>query len=163
MRPVLIVACSQRKTNRPGPAIQVYDGQLFRILRKYRPDVDLFVLSAKYGLIEATQEIEPYDQRLSSNAWQNQEWLHDHIAIKARSLVETKKMDQSRIFYVCAGDDYYNVIGAGWPRDIAPAWFNRIPGYPAPIGKMQAALRDLCLIMPLGPNAKPPKWVEVLE
>lgn len=58
----LIISCSKRKINRPGAAINVYDGNFFRILRNRKPPLDLFILSAKYGLIAAETQIEPYDQ-----------------------------------------------------------------------------------------------------
>jgi hypothetical protein len=60
-RYLLILGCSQRKRPDSGllPAIERYDGVNFRILQKakreeYLPEnLDILILSAKYGLIEA--------------------------------------------------------------------------------------------------------------
>lgn len=72
-RYLLIVACSQRKRQDPGllPAIDRYDGVKFRVLRKakregYWPqNLDLLILSAKYGLIHACARIASYEQRMT--------------------------------------------------------------------------------------------------
>ena len=72
-RYLLIVACSQRKRSDPYllPAIERYDGGNFRVLRKamregYWPqNMDVLILSAKYGLINASTFIADYDQRMN--------------------------------------------------------------------------------------------------
>lgn len=72
---LLILSCSQRKRPDPGeiPAIERYDGPLFRILRKFIRDVDnkdtmpdVFILSARFGLISTNQLIPTYDQKMTS-------------------------------------------------------------------------------------------------
>ena len=73
-RYLLIVACSQRKLSDDGlmPAIARYDGGHFRVLRKAQRDgywsksIDVLILSAKYGLIEACTLIANYEQRMNS-------------------------------------------------------------------------------------------------
>jgi hypothetical protein len=46
------------------PAIDMYDGPEFRILRKFRWCIDLFVFSARYGIINGERPIIPYDAYL---------------------------------------------------------------------------------------------------
>lgn len=66
---LLIVACSQRKRPDPGllPAIERYDGVNFRVLRKARREgywpenLDVLILSAKYGLVGPDMLIECYE------------------------------------------------------------------------------------------------------
>ena len=73
-RYLLLLACSQRKRIDPGllPAIERYDGVNFRVLQKakregYLPEnLDILILSAKYGLIEASTLIEHYDQKMTN-------------------------------------------------------------------------------------------------
>ena len=72
-RYLLIVGCSQRKRPDPGllPAIERYDGVNFRVLRKARREgywpenLDVLILSAKYGLLRSDTPIEDYDQRMT--------------------------------------------------------------------------------------------------
>lgn len=69
---LLILGCSDRKSAARGklPALDLYDGVNFRVLRAFLnergwpPGLCIKILSAKYGLIEATDLIETYDQRL---------------------------------------------------------------------------------------------------
>lgn len=68
---LLIIPCSKRKAGLPGakiPAIDLYDGPFYRIIRKAfrehgKPDsLDIMILSAKYGLIDYERIITTYDQ-----------------------------------------------------------------------------------------------------
>jgi hypothetical protein len=73
LRSLLIVACSQRKRPDPGllPALERYDGVYFRVLRKARREgywpanLDVLIVSAKYGLVELHTAIEYYDLRIT--------------------------------------------------------------------------------------------------
>lgn len=67
---LLLTSCSMRKKSYASrPAIEIYDGPLFRAIRKYfssgLPAVDIHIVSAKYGLIAADTIIEPYDQAMT--------------------------------------------------------------------------------------------------
>jgi hypothetical protein len=61
VKQALILGCSDRKRGFSGPAVLVYDGPLWRVVRKSLPRVELFALSALHGLIKADRRIEPYD------------------------------------------------------------------------------------------------------
>lgn len=68
-RHLLIISCSQRKRPDPVPlpAMERYDGVNFRVLRKacregyYPENLDVLILSAKYGFIGPDTLIEDYD------------------------------------------------------------------------------------------------------
>jgi len=72
-RYLLVITCSQRKNESPGllPAIDRYDGINYRIIRKamrdgYLPkNLDILIISAKYGLLEQKSLIENYDQLMT--------------------------------------------------------------------------------------------------
>jgi cytoplasmic iron level regulating protein YaaA (DUF328/UPF0246 family) len=72
-RYLLIMACSQRKRPDPGllPAIERYDGVNFRVLEKAKREgnwpqnLDILILSAKYGLIASKTPIENYDFKMT--------------------------------------------------------------------------------------------------
>jgi Family of unknown function (DUF6884) len=69
---LLILGCSDRKRAVKGklPALDLYDGVNFRVLRTFLHErgwpagLCIKILSAKYGLIDATDLIETYDLRL---------------------------------------------------------------------------------------------------
>lgn len=73
-RCLLIISCSKRKrsTHEKRPAIDVYDGPVYRTLRKRinhirTIPVDICIISSKYGLIDANYEIESYDCKMTLN------------------------------------------------------------------------------------------------
>jgi len=74
-RRLLILSCSQRKRPDPGllPAIERYDGPSFRVLRRFLREhrdtteqLDVFILSAVYGLIPAQHPIPDYNRIMTS-------------------------------------------------------------------------------------------------
>lgn len=73
MPTLLVQSCSATKNRvtKPTRALDVYDGYFFRILKKairedsFRSDVDICILSAKYGLIDAEDAITTYDRRMT--------------------------------------------------------------------------------------------------
>ena len=70
MNYLLIISCSQRKirTEGPVPAIQRYDGPLYRMLRKHPfkdAPIDIAILSAHYGLLLCNEPISDYDQKMT--------------------------------------------------------------------------------------------------
>jgi hypothetical protein len=70
----LVLACSSRKVASTEllPAIERYDGVAYRVVKRlqrlgeYPVDVDLLILSAKYGLIRHDHPIHNYDLRMTS-------------------------------------------------------------------------------------------------
>ncbi|ADC69067.1 conserved hypothetical protein [Methanocaldococcus sp. FS406-22] len=64
---LLITSCSKAKKKLDNvPAIELYDGPAFKIIRKYKPpNVDVLILSAKYGLIDENTIINYYDMEMS--------------------------------------------------------------------------------------------------
>lgn len=66
MATVYLVACANKKQNKPAPAKNLYISDLFQksaALARREGD-RWYILSAKYGLVEPGQVIEPYDQTL---------------------------------------------------------------------------------------------------
>lgn len=68
---LLIISCSKRKINgRANSALQVYDGPMYRALRKRISYVDaaqvrIFIVSAEYGFIPAESVIESYERKIT--------------------------------------------------------------------------------------------------
>jgi hypothetical protein len=65
---ILILGCSQKKSLHPGLAVDVYDGPIFRTLRKRRREIkvplEIWIISARHGIIRASERIEPYDRQV---------------------------------------------------------------------------------------------------
>lgn len=63
---IAILTCGKLKQLVPAKAIELYVGNVFRkklaYVHAFYPDVDIYILSAKYGIIPADKVIEPYDQ-----------------------------------------------------------------------------------------------------
>ena len=71
---LLLQSCSasKRAVDTPTPAFDLYTGYFYKILKKairegeMRPDIEITVLSAKYGLLDRNEEIEYYNQRMDT-------------------------------------------------------------------------------------------------
>ncbi|GAB6878236.1 hypothetical protein JCM17823_05100 [Halorubrum gandharaense] len=75
MSSLLVQSCSDTKNelSEPIPALELYDGYFFRIIKKarredaLRSDLDIRILSAKHGIVDVHEEIEYYDQRMTAD------------------------------------------------------------------------------------------------
>lgn len=109
---LLIISCSKRRrlTHERRPAIEVYDGPIYRSLRKrFNPisilPVDICIVSAKYGLIEAKCKIEPYEHEMTIKR-----------ALELRGAVSTKlgemlQREKYREVFVNLGAKYRVALG----------------------------------------------------
>jgi hypothetical protein len=115
-RRLLILSCSQRKRPDPGllPAIKRYDGPAFWVLRHFlreQPDcsqhLDVFILSAYYGLIQAYHPIIEYNQVMTpSRAIE----LHDEVLASFASLFRIDYTD----LCLAMSKKYLKAL-EGWP------------------------------------------------
>ena len=64
MSSLLIMSCSKTKKHLDNvPAIELYDGQAYRVIRKNSAEnLEILIISAKYGLLRSTDIISYYDQ-----------------------------------------------------------------------------------------------------
>lgn len=68
---LLIISCSQRKSTipNPAPAIDIYDGTYFQILKKtdkkIMDNLHVMIISAKYGIIGIYDPIEKYNKKMT--------------------------------------------------------------------------------------------------
>ena len=78
MATVVLISCVKRKLDHAAPAKDLYTSPLFRLSWKYaqtrNPD-KIFILSAKYHLLNSEKVVEPYDQTLNRmNSQDRREW-----------------------------------------------------------------------------------------
>lgn len=66
---IVLISCVSQKLRHRAKARDLYISTLFRLNLRYaqklQPD-DIFILSAKYGLLPLDKEIEPYEQTLNT-------------------------------------------------------------------------------------------------
>jgi len=110
-RSLLVMSCSQRKREESGllPAIERYDSPAFRVLRHFlreRPSntLDIFIVSAKFGLISSNQLIPNYDQRMTVSRAQE---LNLSITAKLNHILSSQRYED---FCLCMGKDYLRTI-----------------------------------------------------
>ena len=67
MTALIIISCSKTKKRLDNvPAMELYDGQAYRVIRKSSPeDIEILIISAKYGLLRSTDMISYYDQAMT--------------------------------------------------------------------------------------------------
>jgi hypothetical protein len=69
MRKIILISCVSQKLPYKATARRLYVSPLFKknlaYAQRQNPDA-IFILSAKYGLVDLDQEIEPYDLTLNS-------------------------------------------------------------------------------------------------
>ena len=67
MSSLLIMSCSKTKKHLDNvPAMQLYDGQAYRVRKKRTTqNLEIVIISAKYGLLRSTDIISYYDQVLT--------------------------------------------------------------------------------------------------
>jgi hypothetical protein len=72
MSTLLVQGCSKSKnrTAEPVPALELYSGFFFKIIKKsirggeMNDDIDICILSAEHGLVDVETPIETYDRRM---------------------------------------------------------------------------------------------------
>lgn len=101
MKKIILISCVKKKQAYRAKAQDLYISPLFRFNLEYaksmKPDA-IFILSAKYGLLDLKQEIEPYELTLNKmsegqkKAWaekvlndlsQKSDLSHDHFVFLA--------------------------------------------------------------------------------
>ena len=118
-RSLLIISCSSRKINTLGrmPAFERYDGQSYRIIRKairegcFRTNLDILIISAKFGLLAWDAEIEDYDQLMSKEQAHN---LRPSIQENLESFLNGRDYDK---LFINMGATYLETLeGFEWKK-----------------------------------------------
>lgn len=127
-RPLLLIACAEGKLEGTHPAGELYQGGLFDMLRKWMPTKnppDVYIISAKHGLVHATDLIENYEQRMTEDRARE-------LMLKPVDSREFRTKDFSQV-YVAGGKLY---------RDVGQVYAERLKnmGVLAPDAKVLGAV-----------------------
>jgi len=115
---LLLLACSRKKKDTAGllPALTRYDGPTFQILRKFialHPDkadqLDVYVLSAKFGLIPVNEPIACYDKKMTQ---QTAAQMNRQVLSGMQKLFSPCRYKQ---LFINAGRDYRGAL-AGYEK-----------------------------------------------
>ena len=138
---LLILSCSERKCCARGllPAIERYNGPTFQVLRHFQREqpeeaasVDVYILSAAYGLIPADRLIPFYDQKI------NQSRAAELQPEVLRTFAQIIQNDYTSLCLV-VGRTYLTAL-EGW-KDLIPANLNWTVAE-GPMGAKQTQLKN---------------------
>jgi hypothetical protein len=153
-RQLVVLGCSATKVDAAGtlPAVTLYDGPMYRVLRSYLRErrwptsLSLAVLSAKYGLIGGLSHIETYDQRMTRERAQE---LADSVT---GSLTEVAS--RHRRIELVLGQDYVRSVDVAALRRCGTT----VTVTPGPIGMKLSRFRQL--LHSFGEPERPPAELE---
>lgn len=102
---IVLISCVSQKLPHKAKARDLYVSTLFKLNLKYanslRPN-EIYVLSAKYGLLELEREIDPYEQTLNNmRSSEIKEWANS-VLQQIRSVASLEEAE----FIFLAGDKY---------------------------------------------------------
>ncbi|MBU6996683.1 MAG: hypothetical protein HXS41_07950 [Theionarchaea archaeon] len=109
---LLVVGCSDRKNTSPFPmkALDRYEGVNFKVIKKFNrekgfPDnMDIAIVSARYGLITSDEYIDLYDIRMTRK---RAAVLHPEIMDDLKDLISGKTYKE---VFVVLGKEYMRAI-----------------------------------------------------
>jgi hypothetical protein len=109
VRTIALISCGKSKLNVHAPAHTLYTGDLFQKSLAYarRKNADaIYILSAKYGLLELEQEIAPYELTLKRMPSREvAQWAEGVLTqLRARSNLTTDR------FIILAGLPYRSLL-----------------------------------------------------
>jgi hypothetical protein len=114
MTTLIVTACGAKKNDQPMEAWKLYKSPRIRLIHQRKGEYPMAILSAKYGLIDSEEIIEPYDQKMDQ--------------IRAQELVpviveKVREYDKIVFFKGGSSKPYLECIGAACERasvDFAP-------------------------------------------
>lgn len=124
MKKIVLISCVSKKVSRKAKAKDLYISPLFvgnlRYARSFKPD-NIFVLSAKYGLLELETEVDPYNTTLKDmSSAQVKAWA-DRVAEQLSAKSDLKR------------DHFIFLAGEKYRKYLAP----RLASYEVPLQGMR--------------------------
>ncbi|MBL7147934.1 MAG: hypothetical protein ISS82_03860 [Nanoarchaeota archaeon] len=105
MTKIILISCVSKKLNHKVKARDIYISPLFKMNLKYsksfNPD-KIFILSAKYGLVDLDKEIEPYDKTLNKMSSAEKKLWAENILV---DLAKVSDLDKDKFIFL-AGENY---------------------------------------------------------
>ena len=112
---IVIIPCGGKKRSVASIAAELYVGPYFRgclaYARSLVSDADIYVLSAKYGLVTLVDELEPYDLRMGNAGCVTPRRVQEQAA--AMGVLDERVV-------ALGGVDYTRVVRAVWRSVTTP-------------------------------------------
>jgi hypothetical protein len=115
MANIALISCVSKKLLQKAKAREIYISTLFKLSLKYAEMKysRIYILSAKYGLLELEQEIDTYNETLNDKSKKERlEW-----AEKVMNQIKTKCDIQMDEFVFLAGRKYYENLIPNLPNN----------------------------------------------
>lgn len=109
MATIVLISCVSKKLSHKARARDLYVSPLFRMNLQYAQQFSpkrIFILSAKYGLVQLDEEIEPYDITLNRMSLREQKSWASNVASQLREYCDLDKDH----FVILAGQKYRQYI-----------------------------------------------------
>lgn len=140
MKNVVLVACVATKINKPAPAEQLYDSDLFHKSMAYAHKLaepqDIYILSAKHHLLPIKKVIKPYDLTLNDfSADEKKEWSD----IVLNDLSKKYDLDKTKFVFL-AGSNYRKYLEPELPHTAVPLEGLRIGQQKQKLGQLISEL-----------------------
>lgn len=105
IKKIVLISCVKSKMDRPAKAKDLYTSPYFKYNLAYayklKPD-SIFILSAKYGLVELDQVIAPYEKTLKNMPAREKKAWAEQVLASLRKRASLK----ADYFIILAGNDY---------------------------------------------------------
>ncbi len=105
MAKIVLISCVSKKLNHEAKAQDIYISPLFKMnlkfTKSFNPD-KIFILSAKYGLVDLDKEIEPYDKTLNKMSSAEKRLWAENILV---DLAKVSNLDKDEFIFL-AGENY---------------------------------------------------------
>lgn len=112
---IVVIPCGGKKLDKPAPAHQLYIGPYFRACWEWANSIayhnEVFILSAKYGLIKPDYCLRPYDLRMGDK--------HCVDADEVREDAEFFGILGEKMIGL-GGKDYIEIMRQVWPEGKFP-------------------------------------------
>jgi hypothetical protein len=136
MKTVVLVACVAGKKNKPAPAKDLYDSDLFHksmaYANKLTDENDIYILSAKHKLLPISKVIAPYDMTLKDfSSDEKQAWSEDVL----NSLKQRYDLNKTKFVFL-AGEAYKKYLEPELPHTESPLKGLRIGQQKQRLGKL---------------------------
>ena len=109
MNRIVLISCVKRKANYRCKAEHMYQSELFKKCLKYgrsRIPHKVLILSAKHGVLELDDEIEPYDETLNRMPIADVKKWADRVLKQLQSICDVSNHE----FVILASDRYRRFI-----------------------------------------------------